>query len=73
MRLFIRVETSRGPRTIFSQELLSEDASAIAEALSSSGHEVILNGEVVAVASVKQLLQRRKVMGNLRMLRGGKP
>lgn len=58
-RLFLRVETISGPRTIISHELSPRDAAEIANALATAGFDTVVHDDIVPV-SLAALVKRRK-------------
>lgn len=58
-RLFFRIETISGPRTIISQELSARDASETANALSAAGFETVVNDDIAPV-SLTALVKRNR-------------
>lgn len=58
-RLFLRVETISGPRTVISHELSPRDASEIATALATAGFDTVVHDDI-APGSLAALVKRRK-------------
>lgn len=58
-RLFIRVETISGSRTIISHDLTPRDASEISQTLASAGFDAAVNDDVVPV-SLAAIIRRKR-------------
>lgn len=58
-RLFIRVETISGPRTIVSHELTPRDASEISQTLASAGFDTAVSDDIAPV-SLDAIIRRKR-------------
>lgn len=64
-RIFIRIETTSGSRTIISNEVPTRDASEIAQALAGHGLEIVINDDVVSASYTDLIIRKRRLEARL--------
>lgn len=64
-RIFIRIETTSGSRTIISNEVPARDASEIAQALAGHGLEIVINDDVVSASYTDLIVRKRRIEARL--------
>lgn len=60
-RLFLRVETVSGPRTVISHELSPRDAAEIATALATAGFDTVVHDDIAPVSLATLVKRKRRI------------